>query len=56
MGGGAIQGYEIASVEGTRAVLLDDPGFDIDGQTGVIRYRTFPQEEHPGPLRYTLFE
>ena len=44
----------VAAVHGNRLELEDDPGFTL-AENGNIRFHTFPQDKHNGPLRYTLF-
>lgn len=44
----------VKSVHDKRLILKDDPGFTLD-ENGNVRFYTFPQDEHTGPLRYTLF-
>jgi len=45
----------VTVVHGNRLELEDDPGFTLD-EKGKVRFYTFPQDQHDGPLRYTLFE
>ncbi len=45
----------VESVHGSRLELKDDPGFSLD-KNGKVKFYTFPQDEHDGPLRYTLFD
>lgn len=44
----------VAAVRGNRLELKDDPGFTLD-KNGKVEFYTFPQDQHNGPLRYTLF-
>jgi hypothetical protein len=44
----------VESVHGNRLELKDDPGFTLD-KNGNVQFYTFPQDQHDGPLRYTLF-
>jgi hypothetical protein len=44
----------VAAVHGNRLELKDDPGFTLD-KKGNVQFYTFPQDQHEGPLRYTLF-
>jgi hypothetical protein len=44
----------VKSVHENRLELKDDPGFTLD-ENGNVRFYTFPQDRHDGPLRYTLF-
>jgi hypothetical protein len=44
----------VNSVHENRLELKDDPGFILE-ENGNVRFYTFPQEQHKGPLRYTLF-
>jgi hypothetical protein len=43
----------VESVNGNRLELKDDPGFTLEN--GKVQFYTFPQDQHDGPLRYTLF-
>jgi len=43
----------VAAVQGNRIELKDDPGFTLEN--GKVQFYTFPQDQHDGPLRYTLF-
>ena len=45
---------QVASVQGKSVVLADDPGFRIEPD-GKVVFHTFPHDQYPGPLRYTLF-
>ncbi len=45
----------VAAVHDNRLELKDDPGFTLD-EKGKVQFYTFPQDEHEGPLRYTLFD
>lgn len=45
----------VAAVHDNRLELKDDPGFTLD-EKGKVQFYTFPQDEHDGPLRYTLFD
>lgn len=44
----------VAVVNGKSLELKDDPGFTLD-EKGKVQFYTFPQDQHDGPLRYTLF-
>ena len=43
----------VESVHGNRLELKDDPGFTLEN--GKVQFYTFPQDQHDGPLHYTLF-
>jgi hypothetical protein len=43
----------VESAHGNRLKLKDDPGFTLEN--GKVQFYTFPQDQHDGPLRYTLF-
>ena len=45
--------WPVAAVNGNRLELEGDPGFTWDGKK--VQFHTFPQDEHDGPLGYTLF-
>jgi len=51
---GGTRYYPVASVQGNSLELIDDPGFTV-GTDGKVQFHTFPQDQHAGPLRYTLF-
>jgi len=42
------------AVQGNWLELVDDPGFTLE-KNGKVQFHTFPQDQHAGPLRYTLF-
>jgi hypothetical protein len=46
--------YPVAAVQGKWLELADDPGFTLE-KDGKVQFHTFPQDQHAGPLRYTLF-
>jgi hypothetical protein len=50
---GGTRYYPVAAVQGKWLELVDDPGFTISDSK--IQFHTFPQDQHPAPLRYTLF-
>jgi hypothetical protein len=52
--GGGTYYCPVAAVKGNRLELKDDPGFTLD-KDGKVRFYTFPQDQHDGPLHYTLF-
>jgi len=43
----------VAAVHGNGLELKEDPGFTLEN--GKVQFYTFPQDQHDGPLRYTLF-
>lgn len=47
--------YPVASENGDRLVLADDPGFAYDPATGRTSFHSFPQEVFEGGLRYTVY-
>lgn len=44
----------VSAVHANSLELKDDPGFTLD-ENGNVRFYTFPQDRHDGPLHYTLF-
>ena len=52
---GVTKYYPVASVNGKWLELIADPGFTMEAGTGKVVFHSFPQEQYPGPLRYTLF-
>ena len=46
--------YPVAASLGKTLELVDDPGFTITAG-GKMVFHTFPQDQHEGPLHYTLF-
>jgi len=51
---GGTRYYPVAAVNANWLELVDDPGFILE-KNGQVQFQTFPQDQHPGPLRYTLF-
>ena len=47
--------YPVVAVQGRWLELADDPGFTIEPDSGKVLFRTFPNDQYAGPLRYTLF-
>lgn len=50
---GGTRYYPVTSVPGRSVELVDDPGFTL--ADGKVSFHTFPKDQHPGPLNYTLF-
>ena len=51
---GGTRVYPVASVQGKTLELADDPGFTISADKKIV-FHTFPQDQHEGPLNYTIF-
>ena len=47
--------WPVASVNGNILELEGDPGFTLDENGKKVQFHTFPQNQHDGPLKYTLF-
>jgi len=54
LGDGGTRYYPVAAVQDKWLELADDPGFTVEAD-GKVQFHTFPQDQHAGPLRYTLF-
>ena len=47
-------GYYQRTIKEEISLLTFDPGFIMETD-GKVVFHTFPKDQHPGPLRYTLF-
>ena len=58
-GDGASRGWTIERVEpsyqgGSRVFVHEEPGFQVDSETGDAQYYQFPRTRHPGPHQFVV--